>query len=82
MSPRFRRIVGRGIGDVARGAMTVGSPLSRGGRDIYDNARGVAAPPRTKIKARAPDTPSGDAQLRGSGTSGLPSSAAWSPGDR
>jgi hypothetical protein len=45
MSPRFRRTVGRGIGYVARGAMTVGSPFAGVGRDIYDTARAVATPP-------------------------------------
>ncbi|HEY3187992.1 MAG TPA: hypothetical protein VGJ70_10985 [Solirubrobacteraceae bacterium] len=40
--PPFRRVVGRGIGYVARGVMVAGSPVADAGRDIYESAREVA----------------------------------------
>jgi hypothetical protein len=47
-SPRFRRTVGRGLGYVARGVITIGAPVGRMGRDVYDSARQVAAPQEVK----------------------------------
>jgi hypothetical protein len=44
-SPPFRRAVGRGIGYAARGVMKVGGPVATVGRDVYESAREVAAPP-------------------------------------
>jgi hypothetical protein len=52
LSPGFRRTMGRGIGYVARGVMTVGGPFAGIGRDIYDSAREVAAPPKPRGKPK------------------------------
>jgi hypothetical protein len=48
VSPRFRRTVGRGLGYAARGVITIGAPVGRIGRDVYDSAREVASPPDAK----------------------------------
>jgi hypothetical protein len=41
-SERVRRVVGRGFGYAAAGAIKVGNPVVNAGRDIVDEARGVA----------------------------------------
>jgi hypothetical protein len=57
-SERVRKTVGRGIGYVAAGTMTVGGTVAHAGRDIVDEAREVAshngtAKPAARKKATA-----------------------------
>jgi hypothetical protein len=52
-SERVRRVVGRGFGYAAAGAMKVGNPVVNAGRDIVDEARDVAAH-NGSTKAKAP----------------------------
>ena len=57
-SERVRKTVGRGIGYVAAGTMTVGGSVVHAGRDIVDEAREVASPngtakPAARKKATA-----------------------------
>jgi hypothetical protein len=50
-SKRVRRVVGRGFGYAAAGAIRVGSPVVDAGRDMVEEARSVAAhngSPKTK----------------------------------
>lgn len=43
-SHQVRRVLGRGAGYVAAGAMRVGRPVVDAGRDIFGEAREVAVP--------------------------------------
>jgi hypothetical protein len=53
-SERVRKVVGKGIGYVAAGTMTVGRPVAHAAEDIYDEARHVAAHDgSTRAKPRA-----------------------------
>ena len=51
-SERVRRVVGRGFGYAAAGAIKVGGPVVNAGRDMVEEARDVATHDRS-TKARA-----------------------------
>ena len=55
-SERFRRTVGHGVGYVARGVLVAGGPVARPvarmGRDMFESAREVAAPPKGAAKSQ------------------------------
>jgi hypothetical protein len=50
-SARVRRVVGKGLGYAAAGAMKVGGPVVDAGRDIVEEARDVAGDGSPKTRA-------------------------------